>query len=238
MLVYELFENVGDHVAESELATIALREFRSQFLRNHDFKKSYLLSGKGLERIIIHPDFTKSPPQAGVASNGDYNIHVYFSLYPDYEKSARYIRSNKFESIFRHEFQHYLDHVAERFKGVERNHHGDEYVNSEPEYPAWFKQQAEPLLKILRAAKNNEPLPDIKIEPDFATFMRDGSHWTLTDINVPINDFNRKTKIRYLRDLAAVHKAVVAVKGASGSFRPKLITRLVIWLGKKFGITI
>ena len=241
MLLKHLFENVDQHVAESELATFALRSFREQFFRKDTIQKRYLiLNGpEVLKRLTIHPDF-KGEPRSGYVSSNGYEIHMFMAMDQDYNKAAKYVRTYNFESIFRHEFQHFLDHTEKRFSDTDRNHEvGKEYVNSAAEYPAWFKQQAEPLLRILRAAKNNESLHAFpKIEPDFATFMRDGSHWAFSDWLVPTDLFNKKTKIRYLRDLAAVHKAVVAVEGATGPLKPRLVTQLMIWLGKKLNITL
>lgn len=240
MLLKHLFENVDQHVAESELATRALSAFRNEFLRRKKFARSYVIEGEPeFEHLAIYPSFNSHGNLGWVARRDTFTIGIYFDMPSNYDKAAAYIQTRKFESLFRHEFQHFLDHLDNRFSDGQRDHSDENYVNSEPEYPAWFKQQAEPLLKILRAAMMRQSLNGFpKIEPDFGKFMRNGQHYKLSDPMVPFKEFNDATRRRYMRDMAAVHKAVTMVTGATGSFKMKMMDKLLYWLKEKLGFNL
>jgi hypothetical protein len=245
MLICEVF-SVDQHVSESELASLALQALRSE-IRKSPSRKTFTIrrAHPAFDRV----QFRLVTADEGVEANAWMDndplsafITVCFRIPDDFEKAQAFIFSKGFETVFRHEFQHYLDKVGGKFdftKSVDATKDRDGYYNSDIEYSAFFKEQAEPLLAILRAAKAGQSLDGLdRIEPDFGRFMRQGQHRELGSRDFPLKHFNAQTKRRYLRDMAALHKAVTAVSGATAPFRAKLLTRILHWVSEKTGIVI
>lgn len=246
MRIFEATD-VDLHIQESELASLVLRELRAKI--NTDpaediiFLRTVHSSLEDARFVLIPKSKKQGKKEEGWVTTGNFMpfIDIGFLVPDNVDKREKFIASGQFESIFRHEFQHFLDVKEKRFTKKEdrSSMHRDykAYVNSNVEYPAWFKQQAEPMLAILRAAKNGESLDGLeKIEPDFTKFIRDGQHFKFTMNGAPqIIKFDKKARMKYLRDISAVHKAVVAIEGASGKFQKKLLGRVGQWLHDSIG---
>lgn len=234
MLLKE-FNAPDHHVWESERATMALRAFRKS-ISQKGFQKSYSVDWE--THAVFYLINERGDDEAYVQRHNKNIIGLYFRIPSDWNKAIGYIGSEKFESVFRHEFQHYLDELDylypfEDFPDL------DSYINSDVEYSAWFKQLAEPLLVILRAAHNGDDLSHFpKIDPNFSDFMRNGQHFGMRDFFAPYEKFSPKYRRRYLRELAAVHKAVVAIEGMAEKYSPKFLTRILVWLHRITGIEI
>jgi len=245
MLLRE-FKNPETHIEESEAASRALALFRREFGSYPDFQKSYVIESDkiGDQYPVFYLFFDKRGVDDGEDTLGYVTRHnpmvigIYFWMPQDYDKAKRYVASSNFESIFRHEYQHFYDELTTTYKW-QKFKNKDEYINSDVEYSAWFKQLAEPLLAILRAAKAGEDLSRFpKIEPEFGQFIRGGQHFKMRDYAAPLGKFSPKYKKRYLRELAAIHKAVVAIEGQTGTFKPKALGRLFLWIHSKTGLTV
>jgi hypothetical protein len=254
MNIFEAID-IDLHVSESELATLALKAFREEFARRPDRRTFYIRRAhEAFDMLEIRLLSAKNADEhdarqmkGGVGGWMDGNdifsafIPVTFKVPNDLEKTKKYIASSNFESLFRHEFQHYLDKIADRFDfrtSINPTKDKDGYYNSDIEYSAYFKEQAEPLLAILRAAKAGKPLDGLtKIEPDFSKFIRGGQHWKMTNTHA-VKAFGPKQKQRYLRDMAALHKAATAVSGSTAPFKPKALGRILLWLSDRTGIVI
>lgn len=235
MMINEVFD-VEQHVQQSTRATDALIAFRRQIINKNRMEQSYIIAG--CDQLVIYPRTpytTDKNTEAFVIRHNNKVVGMYFNLPADVTKAVKIIKSKHFESLFRHEFQHYLDLLDNKFTDV-GNYRRTDYVNSDVEYEAWFKQNAEPLLAILRAANHNENLERFpKIEADFKDFMRNGQHFKLADPLVPLREFGRAKKLKYIRDMAAIHAAVCALEGVTGNYTPNTFGKILRWVSRKTG---
>lgn len=222
---------VDDKVSDSMLADKALSQVRNSK------KETIYLSGE-FEDIKVIFVKGKEALTAMIASYFEPYITLSFRYRGDLKK---FIESKKFESVFRHEFQHYLDAktntTSKSYKSPSDGY--ENYVNQDVEYRAFFMQQAEPMLKILKAAKDGKSLDGFKkIDPDFNNYIRKGQHFMMKDLNVPDNMYNKKYKLKYLKELRIIHNAVTKVVGATEEYRPTIVLKTLSFLGKKLGIAL
>jgi hypothetical protein len=236
--------NVEQQVSESEIATLALKTFRTVFAKSpvhstYTIRAAHPAFDK-LQIRLVGPHEGKQKSADGWMENDPFAafITLFFPVPHGVDKVQEYLASKRFEMVFRHEFQHFLDKIENRFdfrQSVDARHDEEGYYNSDIEYPAFFKEHAEPLLAVLRAAKAGEPVNGEKIDPDFRQFML---HQHARSKAFSVNKLNAKTKQRYLRDMATLHRAVCAVAGATAPFTPSKIARIMTWLSDKTGINL
>ncbi len=221
----DIFEkiDVGKHVDDSRKATTALNLLRLR-IKNKDWSmrtddgEDYGYTFKGTDfddlTIIISPRETNK-----LGSYGYKNLSLFYESGIDI---IEYAKSNKFEATFRHEFQHYLDDKDGLFRDEEyqkgESSNIKNYVNQNIELSAFFKQQAEHLLVILRNYADG--VEDIKpIETDFTKYMRQGTHFSSIKKYDGLASFshqNKKNRLVYIRNIATLHKAVVLLQEAHG----------------------
>ncbi len=229
MTLLEIFD-LDNHVSESKQASEFLELVRSRF----SGPQRMYFRNTPYEDLTV--DFFK--PKRGDAAANIHGENGFFRMEfaVDGDLSS-YVNSKRFESLLRHEFQHYLDIKARYYDMADyaKNNHDDEYYhNNDLEYAAFFKQQAEPLLKILRGEDNTT-----KVEPDFSEFIRNGQHYSMIkspDGGGTVNryeKFDKKYKMRYLKDMAILHKAVVAIDGVSGKYKLDFREKIWHWVLRK-----
>lgn len=251
MLIFEAVD-VDQHVRESEIASLAVKAVRAAYAENTSRGLFTLKGHPVLELAQIKLFATPKAETWTDAESGDSSVdgwcedsqfieggsRICLRVPADLEKRNQYIASRRFEAVLRHEFQHHLDKVTGASAGMKNHRERNAYVNSDIEYSAFFKQHAEPMLAWLRSAKNGETEGLRHIEPDFQDFVRNGQNfrWSVQQ-GVPFREFDKKTRIRFLRDLKAVHKAAVAISQGGGQ-KDHIARRAVFWLGSKLGIKV
>ncbi len=187
MKIFEIFD-LERHLDDSRKATQFLNLVRKR-AKNYNPKSMMYFRNTEFEDITLgFPKRKVGDPRALISDEG-YFFRLIFPIDTDV---SDFVKTDRFESSLRHEFQHYLDIKNKKFSPSQmhdyyKNKNDDDYYhNSDVEYESFFKQQAEPLLKILRGESTQ------KIDPDFESFIRDGQH-----ISLILKDIGGGTTQRY-----------------------------------------
>lgn len=255
MKLFELFESAETDVTESMWAEITRRALIDRVKHDPRFRTS--VSGLKTNNAMVDHiiQFLTIKFVAGGNGGGEYfhGRNGYGGVIQCEMKTKEITRENVLEflssrmgaSTFRHEFQHFLDFNYEDSKMPADKYDRDKvqmgdkdemtsYVNSEAEFSAFLKELAEPLLAILRAAKEGDydVLASASIEPDFRKFIRGQHYMASTGLWGILDHMDDHKRVRLLKRLAALHKAATAISGVSLQHNPAMIDRVLMWLGK------
>ncbi len=268
MQINELFEDAQGDVQSSQFAEMTLRALilsleEKGFSRGNEnrvYAPKFTTDNRILNSLITHLKviFTSGVNSGFAISDiGIPFMELGVGSKLSEERVIAFL-NGKGASTFRHEFQHFLDNtwkhnreVKTRYdakavvgKARDRRREIDTYFNDPQELNAYFHELAEPMLKILRAASQND-FDAVKeagtVDPDFRAYLKHQMYWQADSqtwqFYQALTEDNRK---KIIKRLYALHTAATALQGVASPYELSRKQKVLTWLQralKGLGVT-